>query len=153
MKTRNITYSIEENECWKCTSHKPNKYGYFIIHCENKAIGLHRYMYEIHKGVIKLGNVIRHTCDNKWCINPEHLIEGTQADNMQDMVNRDRSLQGSKNHNSKLTEQQALEIINNNDDSQRKIARKYKVSKAIISGIKTGKRWKHIMHKPSSLSS
>lgn len=34
--------------------------------------------------------VARHTCDNNWCINPEHLLPGTQAQNLQDAVDRKR---------------------------------------------------------------
>ncbi len=38
----------------------------------------------------KTGNVIRHTCDVPHCFNPDHLIEGTQAENMADAVRRGR---------------------------------------------------------------
>lgn len=36
------------------------------------------------------GLVARHTCDNNWCINLEHLLPGTQADNLRDMRERNR---------------------------------------------------------------
>lgn len=35
--------------------------------------------------------VIRHTCDNRKCINPKHLIGGSQLDNISDRVTRERS--------------------------------------------------------------
>lgn len=38
--------------------------------------------------------VARHTCDNPPCINPDHLIEGTQADNIDDAVARGRARGG-----------------------------------------------------------
>lgn len=39
--------------------------------------------------------VVRHTCDNGMCVNINHLVGGTQADNLQDMVDRGRHwLQG-----------------------------------------------------------
>lgn len=34
--------------------------------------------------------VVRHSCDNPPCINPMHLTEGTQAENVQDAVDRGR---------------------------------------------------------------
>jgi hypothetical protein len=47
-------------------------------------------VYSFVKGPIKDGDVIRHTCDNKCCINPDHLIAGTQAENIKDIYDRGR---------------------------------------------------------------
>lgn len=38
-----------------------------------------------------VGVVVRHTCDNPRCINPNHLIGGTKADNNRDRAERGRS--------------------------------------------------------------
>lgn len=43
----------------------------------------------------------RHTCDNAWCINPDHLVAGTSQDNHDDMVERQRSNRGEKHWNYK----------------------------------------------------
>lgn len=40
--------------------------------------------------------VTRHTCDNPPCVNPEHLIEGTQAQNLADAVRRGRIARGPR---------------------------------------------------------
>ncbi|MBJ7481754.1 MAG: HNH endonuclease [Rhodococcus sp.] len=37
-----------------------------------------------------VNGVTRHACDNPPCVNPDHLLEGTQADNMADMSSRSR---------------------------------------------------------------
>lgn len=34
--------------------------------------------------------LVLHTCDNKWCINPEHLYLGTSSQNTQDMLKRNQ---------------------------------------------------------------
>ncbi len=57
-----------------------------------KTIGYHRLVYvESHHITLKdiQGLCIRHTCDNRRCVNPLHLITGTIAQN-----NRDRSIRG-----------------------------------------------------------
>jgi DNA-binding CsgD family transcriptional regulator len=41
-------------------------------------------------GEIPPGMVVRHTCDNHECLNPEHLLLGTHKDNMQDAKERGR---------------------------------------------------------------
>ena len=56
-----------------------------------------------------------HTCDNNMCCNEDHLYEGTQADNMNDSVVRNRhrgnrNQFGTNNKQSKLTIDQVKEI-------------------------------------------
>lgn len=72
----------------------------------------HRVSYELHKGIIPEGLYVRHSCDNPACVNPEHLLLGTQKDNMKDMINRNRQSKGSKRFCAKLNEQQVIEIRN-----------------------------------------
>lgn len=50
----------------------------------------HRHAYTLVKGEIPDGLVVRHTCDRRACVNPEHLILGTHADNMNDARIRGR---------------------------------------------------------------
>ncbi len=56
-----------------------------------------------------LPKVVRHACDNRRCINPKHLLAGTQQENMQDRVIRKRSPL-SQPTKRKLTFQEAQEI-------------------------------------------
>lgn len=46
----------------------------------------HRYAYFICKGPIYPNHVVRHTCNERLCVNPEHLITGTYQDNLFDQI-------------------------------------------------------------------
>lgn len=56
------------------------------------------------------GLVVRHTCDNRKCVNPAHLVPGTCADNSRDMVERGRQASGEANGNAKLTDEAVAQI-------------------------------------------
>ncbi len=52
------------------------------------AKSAHLMSYEAFKGPIPPGKIIRHTCDDVKCIEPEHLIPGTKKDNRRDFMER-----------------------------------------------------------------
>lgn len=51
---------------------------------------VHREVCSLHLGRDITGYVVRHTCDNPRCINPEHLVLGTATQNVQDRTERGR---------------------------------------------------------------
>lgn len=60
----------------------------------SRCVGQHRLVYAAKAGVTLdelKGVVVRHTCDNPRCINPDHLVPGTRADNNRDRAERGRS--------------------------------------------------------------
>ncbi len=73
---------------------------------------LHRKLF--YEATGKWPEVVRHTCDNPRCINLEHLVEGTQTDNMQDMRDRGRAGDcrnfGSANGRAVLTDREVADI-------------------------------------------
>ena len=81
--------------------------GYGITTRNNKTYRAHRLVYCDYHGIdhsdIK-GMVVRHTCDNRKCINPEHLVIGTHQDNMDDMKKRNRTAKGEAHGRAKLSE-------------------------------------------------
>jgi len=89
-----------DGKCWNWTG-TLDAYGYgWQRWRELSPVGLkaHRLAWEFtHSQPVPEGKVILHTCDNRRCGNPAHLVLGTQADNQRDM-----SVKG-RNHNSVKT--------------------------------------------------
>jgi len=73
---------ILKDSCWLWKGYV-NHNGYGMYHHNHNYHLVHRLSYEIYNGNIGIF-VVRHTCDNKLCINPEHLILGYNSDNLKD---------------------------------------------------------------------
>ena len=111
---RQITYSVEANGCHHCTSHAKNTNGYPVKTRNGKQTRVSRIVYSnyyLNGDDIPNGLIVRHKCDNRACINPNHLELGTFKDNAMDMVKRGRCRLGEKNHLSKLTWKQVVAIF------------------------------------------
>ena len=144
---KNIEWDVNENGCYVCTSHAKDKFGYIRIRIDGKLDRLHREIYRQCLGEIPIGNVVMHKCDNPSCINIEHLILGTQIENIKDCINKKRRWipTGIKNGRAKLNEMQISNILSDNR-RQIDIAKDYGVTQAHISLIKLNKTWKHDMY-------
>ena len=99
-------------------------------------------------GEIPDGLVVRHKCDNRLCINPEHLELGTVRDNVLDMVKRGRhkSQRGSNNNLAKLNEDDVSKIKALLKRIKRivYIASMFNVSSSTICDIRAGRTWGHL---------
>jgi len=151
---KKIEWKIDERGCHICVSHKPSCGGWHpmifrTINGTPKRQRASRYIYEQKYGEIPKGMSVRHTCDNPLCINPEHLILGTNDDNIRDKVMRNRQTKGEAVNTAKLTEQEVIEIINSKNKTK-ELMRKYGVSKTCINLIRRRKTWKHIQQQMES---
>ena len=106
----------------------------------------HRHIYEECFGFIPKGLVVRHKCDNKLCINPEHLELGTLADNIQDKVKRNRCAKGEKVSTAKLNEEQVKEIRLKRKEGYklRELSEEYNISVTHIFNIIKEVYWRKI---------
>lgn len=81
--------AVQENGCWLFLG-AWNKDGYGNVTYMGRTFSAHRLAYELLVNVIPRGISVLHHCDNRACINPDHLFLGTQDDNVQDMISKGR---------------------------------------------------------------
>lgn len=146
-KRKPVTFEINAQGCHICTSHKPNTHGYPQVWKDGKNGSLHRVLYEEHHSVsLPPSIVVRHRCDQRMCINMDHLLEGTHAQNSMDMKERKRvRFQfGQAHSHATLTDAQVLEIAAS-QGTQTEIAARYGVHQSTVSRIKRAERRKDIL--------
>jgi nitrite reductase/ring-hydroxylating ferredoxin subunit len=140
-----ILYGVDG--CWHWTAAWTQRTGYgkFTL-SDGSDCDAHRASFKIYKGEIPDGLCVRHTCDNKLCVNPDHLLLGTQAENIKDSVNRGRNPKGESSGQSKVTEFQ-VKIMREAYDAGHKvkhIAKYFGLKDAQTYCIVTRKAWAHV---------
>lgn len=134
------------DECWMWTGGVSSN-GYGNYHQKSS----HVIAFAIHHGIMPTNVVVRHTCNNKLCCNPHHLIDGTQKDNMRDMVisgNAGRSsFPGSSNPRTHLNESDVkrireLGLLMRASDIARMPEYVDRISASGIRAILRGQNWK-----------
>ena len=98
------------------------------------------------------GLVVMHTCDNPPCVNPEHLVLGTQKENMYDMIKKGRHKpsKGESSGTAKLTSDDVFKIREAvKFKSQREVAKMFGVGKTQVGNIVSRKRWAHLPEQSS----
>lgn len=141
---RNLKWKVTESGCHEPTSHKSDDgHGYPVMVRKGERLRIYRHRFEKRFGPVPAGLVVRHTCDNRKCINTDHMLLGTRADNMHDKTARGRTVKGEKNGRSILIEADAIEILKSKAKT-RDLAVEYKVSCDTIAAIRAGRRWGHL---------
>ena len=117
-------------------------YGYIAVRERGRArkILAHRVAWEAAHGAIHDGLYVCHHCDNKRCVNVEHLFLGTQGDNLADMVQKGRS-------RAQLSKEQVIAIRRDyalGGVTCAAVARQYHTTPTVVHRAVTRKTWKHI---------
>ena len=141
-----------KNGCWEWTG-AISQYGYGVFTDQSgdykKTWQAHRFSYHINVKDISEWEkeLVCHSCDNRSCVNPEHLFLGTHQDNMDDMVAKGRKSRGEDVHNSKLMVKEVIKIkrlLETKILTDTEIAKIFDISPSVICNIKKGQLWGHI---------
>lgn len=138
-------WNVTDSGCWEWRA-STNQNGYGHVWFEGRLQQTHRLAYVTWVGPIPANHVVRHkSCNNPPCINPDHLVSGTQKDNMQDRdeQNRRRPPRGVLNGRASLTEPEVFEIKFRLSEGERvtDIARSFGITISKVSHIKNGVTW------------
>lgn len=133
-----------------CIDHKgATTDGYGVVKRGGKTVRAHRFAYCSAKGIdleAIRGRVVMHACDNRLCVNPDHLSLGSHADNCADKVGKGRQARGERSGNSKLSDNQVrlIKTLFERGETNAEIARCYGVSAMCIGRIRNGTTWGHL---------
>jgi hypothetical protein len=130
--------------CWEWQGNLDSK-GYGMIGHQGKKQRCHRFSWFLTFDQWP-GLHLLHECDNKICVNPSHLREGTDADNAQDRVERGRHAKGEAAGGAILNEAAVRDIRRLLDSGMkgREVARRFNISPKTVSDIKQRRIWKHV---------
>lgn len=142
----NTRYAVDEaTGCWNWLG-KLNAYGYPCARLHNH-IGGHRVSYYLHKACPPPGVCVCHICDNRACVNPDHLFLGSNADNVRDRHNKGRTCSGEDRPQSRLSKQDVIDIRSRyipRKVTLQQLADEYGVNNSHIWHIIHGTHWKGV---------
>lgn len=130
--------------CLLITKGHPKGIGYRSRRAGNQDWYVHHLADFIARGKAPAGTIRLHTCDMPNCINIEHIVRGTHADNVADKVAKNRHCFGVQHYRSKLSPKQVREI-RASAESLSELSRIYGIGVGGIHNIKSGRSWKNLL--------
>lgn len=132
------------NGCWVWTG-VTNERGYGMI-CwgGNKNYRAHRYVWEQKHGPTPSYQFCLHKCDNRRCVNPDHIFLGSYKENAHDMISKGRAKLYTR---AKITKEDAEQIrrdfvrVNSRKSNAKELAGRYGVQVGAIYAVVHGKVW------------
>lgn len=143
-----LSHVKKTDTCWIWTGAK-SRHGYGATSINNPKKnnrGAHRASYELFKGDVPQDKLVCHSCDNRLCVNPDHLWIGTPKDNSQDMTKKNRCQKGNNHNRAILDEDKVIYIrfLCDNGFKKPEIANFFGVDPDTIRLIARRKLWKHL---------
>lgn len=141
---------MDEAPLSKCIEwwHKFTRDGYGVMSRKDpwtgRKLSAHRMAWIECFGEIPEGMSVLHRCDNKRCVNPEHLFLGTQRDNIRDAMAKGRmpqfyrDMSGAKNPNAKMSQEDMDRVVDllNRGEQPPTLARMFGVTRERIYQIR-----------------
>jgi len=126
--------------------------GYAVLKHGNNYVRHHRLAYCLAANVPLASiasQVVMHKCDVRNCINPDHLVLGTQQDNIEDMNSKQRrnDAVGVCSSRAKLSEAAVLDIRKQHAAGRHgcpTLAKLFNVAPGTIYAIVARQTWTHI---------
>lgn len=149
IKVRRFWHNVDvtdSDSCWNW-KHSCTRGGYGKVKFNGRHTLAHRVAFELSRGPIPDDLNVLHTCDNRKCCNPNHLFLGTQADNVQDAVRKNRWPVGERHYAHRLTGVEVLEIrrlFDGGSVTKEELGHRFGVSGVMIGKIIRRERWKSI---------
>lgn len=137
--SRYVPQGLSPSECWPWRGYVGSGgYGIYTSATESRHVKAHRAAWAARFGDPGSACVL-HRCDTPACVNPSHLFIGTQLANIADMVAKRRHNSGTR----ALSLEQAIAIRKEAISYEKRIAKKYGISRGIVTDIVRGKTWRH----------
>ena len=138
---------VGTDSCWEWIGATQTA-GYGTLRVAGSTLQAHRISFEMHNGcVLSSSDLVCHRCDNRKCVNPDHLWVGSVGMNNADRHvkgrSRGASLAGVTNPMSKLTEDD-IRDIRACPSNLKETADRYGIAFGTVSDIRRRKTWKHV---------
>lgn len=135
------------DECWEWQSALTTQ-GQAYVTINYGRFLAYRVSYVLYRGPIPdhdsyHGTCVCHHCDNRKCVNPNHLFLGLVDANHQDAVRKDRTSHGVRNGNHKLTDDEVRAILASPLPSEL-LGEKYGVNGRTVRSIRLGDTWRRV---------